>query len=269
MIPRRFRGSGGEMDLAGPRRSANLGATMPRRARYLPPRKTAETTLNALLEESGRRGLDERQSDFLRSDGVKGGKGDVRIFYAGDISLLAERCVSIVGTREVSEAGWLRATRLARELAESKIIIVSGLAKGVDTAALTSAISARGKTIGVIGTPLTKAYPIENHELQETIWQQHLLMTPFAPGEIVFKTNFPKRNRVMAAISDATVIVEASDTSGTLHQAAECQRLGRWLFIMKSVAEDPTLKWPSSFLQGPKTAVLMGTDEILKAIDRG
>ncbi len=61
-------------------RSANIGATMPRRARYLPPTETNETTLNELLVKSGRRGLDERQSDFLRSDGAKGGKGDVRIF---------------------------------------------------------------------------------------------------------------------------------------------------------------------------------------------
>jgi DNA processing protein len=257
------------MDLADRTRSANVGAAMPRRARYLPPTETAETTLNELLAQSGRRGLDERQSDLLRSDGLKGGKGDVRIFYSGDSSLLAKRCVSIVGTRGVSDAGWVRATRLARELVESEIVIVSGLAKGVDTAALISAINAGGKTIGVIGTSLSKAYPFENHELQETIWRRHLLMTPFAPGENVLKTNFPKRNRVMAAVSDATVIVEASDTSGTLHQAAECERLGRWLFIMKSVAEDPTLKWPSSFLQGPKTAVLMRTDEILKAIDRG
>jgi DNA processing protein len=255
------------MDLAGRSRSANLGAAMPRRARYLPPRKTAETTLNALLEVSGRRGLDERQSDFLRSDGVRGGRRDVRIFYAGDISLLAKQCVSIVGTREVSEAGWLRATRLARELVEAGIVIVSGLARGVDTAAMTSALSAGGKTVGVIGTPLSKAYPIENHELQEAIWRNHLLMTPFGPGETVWKTNFPKRNRVMAAISDATVIVEASDTSGTLHQAAECQRLGRWLFIMKSVAEDTKLRWPTSFLGRPNTAVLGETKEIVSALD--
>jgi DNA processing protein len=256
------------MGLAEQKRSANLGAAMPRRARYLPPTDVGETTLNELLADTGRRVLDERQSDFLRSDGVKGGKGDVRIFYAGDISLLGKQCVSIVGTREVSEDGWLRATRLARELAQSGIVIVSGLAKGVDTAALTSAISAGGRTIGVIGTPLSKAYPIENHELQETIWRDHLLMTPFGPGETVWKTNFPKRNRVMAAVSEATVIVEASDTSGTLHQAAECQRLGRWLFIMKSVAEDRTLKWPSSFLGKDKAAILEDTQDIINAIGK-
>src|SRR5207237_8183973 len=118
----------------------------------------------------------------------------------------------------------------------------------------------------VIGTPLPKADTDDNYELHVTIWQRHLLMSPFAEGERVFKSNFPKRNRVMAAISDATVIIEASDTSGTLHQAIECNRLGRWLFIVKSVAADPSLKWPASFLRNPKTAILERTDDILQAL---
>src|SRR5205814_51885 len=110
-------------------------------------------------------------------------------------------------------------------------VIVSGLARGIDTAALMGAIEKGGRTVAVIGTPLDKAYPAENADLQTEIYSHHLLVTPFRIGEQVFKANFPKRNRVMAAISDATVIIEASDTSGTLHQAAECEKLGRWLFI--------------------------------------
>jgi DNA processing protein len=70
----------------------------------------------------------------------------------------------------------------------------------------------------------------------------------------------------MAAISDATVIVEATDTSGTLHQAAECHRLGRWLFIMKAVADDETLSWPRKFLKYPKVMVLSATAEISSAL---
>lgn len=233
---------------------------------YAAPTLTAEATLKQLLSESGRATLGEKQADMLRAPGTSGGKDDVRVFYTGDTGLLKRKCVSVVGTREVSEAGWARASRLARQLADYGVVVVSGLAKGVDTAALTSAIEARGSTIAVIGTPLNKAYPAENKALQEQIWREHLLMTPFAEGEAVFKSNFPKRNRVMAAISDATVIVEASDSSGTLHQAAECQRLGRWLFIMKSVAEDPRLKWPASFLAGPKTLVLEQTAEIMQVI---
>ena len=254
------------MGLAALRRRDTLAGEMPRRSPYKPPRNTVSVTLKKLLIDTGRRLLDERQSDLLRSPDLPGGKDDVRVFYAGDITFLNRKSVSIVGTREVSEEGRLRASRLARELATSGIVVISGLAKGVDTAALESAIGAKGRVAAVIGTPLSKAYPIENYELQETIWRSYLLMSPFAHREAVYRANFPKRNRVMAAISDATVIVEASDTSGTLHQAAECQRLGRWLFIMKSVADNPSLKWPTSFLKGPNTAVLQSTEDILRAI---
>jgi DNA processing protein len=133
---------------------------------------------------------------------------------------------------------------------------------------LTGAIEAGGRVVAVIGTPLDKAYPAENAELQKAIYRDHLLVSPFPSGEQVFPSNFPKRNRVMAALSDATVIVEASDTSGTLHQAAECQRLGRWLFIMRSVAEDRKLKWPVKFIGKPKVAVLASTADILDVVRR-
>jgi DNA processing protein len=237
------------------------------RSRYVAPPTSAASTLSTVMLGSGRPSLAAAQLGFLQSDeGVS--KGDVPVYYAGDLTVLEHRCVSIVGTREVTTKGWDRAARLARELVNAGVVVVSGLAKGVDTAALTSAIEHGGRVAAVIGTPLEKAYPAENAKLQSAIWREHLLLTPFAEGERVFRSNFPKRNRVMAAISDATVIVEASDTSGTLHQAAECQRLGRWLFIMRSVAEDPKLSWPKSFLGRSRTQVLERTDDILDALSK-
>lgn len=233
-----------------------------RKAQYTPPlaKDICVLSLGSILVESGRMALAESQLDLLRSgDRAQ----DVPIFAAGDASLLTLPSVSIVGTREVTDEGAARARRLARELSSSGVVVVSGLAKGVDTEALTSAIECNGRTIAVIGTPLNKAYPAENAQLQETIYRSHLLLSPFQEGGVVFKSNFPKRNRVMAAISDATVIVEASDTSGTLHQAAECQRLGRWLFIMQSVVDDKSLSWPSKFLSGNKTIVAKSTQDIL------
>jgi DNA processing protein len=165
----------------------------------------------------------------------------INLYYAGDLALLKRQAVSIVGTREVTEDGAKRARKLSRELASTGVLVVSGLAKGVDRAAHTAAIEAGGATAAVIGTPLEKAYPPENIALQEMIYREYLLLSPFAPREQVFRSNFPKRNRIMAALTDATIIVEASDSSGTLHQAAECQRLGRWLFILRSVVENPAV----------------------------
>lgn len=191
---------------------------------------------------------------------------DSRIWCVGDKTLLRRKCVAVVGTRQVSPEGAARSRRLARELALAGVVVVSGLAKGVDTEALTSAIEAGGKVVAVIGTPINQAYPAENKRLQEKIYREHLLISQFPPGERVFQSNFPERNKLMAALSDATTITEAGDTSGTLHQAAECGRLGRWLFICRSVVEDTSLQWPKRFLGQPKVRSFGSTQDILKAI---
>ena len=120
--------------------------------------------------------------------------------------------------------------------------------------------------MAVIGTPLEKAYPAENKRLQEEIYREHLLLTPFAPGQRVFPSNFPQRNRVMALLSDATVIIEASNTSGTLHQAAECVRQKRHLFIAKSVIDNPQLTWPDKFLGEQNVHILESTDQLVSII---
>jgi DNA processing protein len=155
---------------------------------------------------------------------------------------------------------------VARELAKVGIVVVSGLAKGVDTAALTAAMDAGGKVIAVIGTPLDKAYPAENKRLQERIYQEHLLISQFESGSTVQQRNFPMRNRVMATISDATVIIEAGETSGTLHQALECNKLERWLFIAREVVEDRRLTWPKNHLGKPRTRVLSSIDDLFAAL---
>lgn len=235
----------------------------PFRARYRAPSNVRAISLQWLLADTRRAQIEDRQLKLLRTDAEE---RDIPIYYAGDLNLLQSPCVSIVGTRDVSDEGASRARRLARELVNSGVVVVSGLAKGVDTAAHRSAVENGGRTVAVIGTPLNKAYPAENAELQALIYQRHLLLSPFQIGETTFKANFPKRNRVMAALSDATVIVEASDTSGTLHQAAECGKLGRWLFIMKTVAEDARLTWPQKFIGKPRVKVLASTQDILDAV---
>jgi DNA protecting protein DprA len=251
------------MPLTATKPPTSGGQAPRRRSGYAPPRDRHAYPFADLLLRIGRAPLEDRQMNFLRD---ASSSREATVFYAGELDLLDAPTVSIVGTREVSDAGWKRASQLARELAKSGVTIVSGLAKGVDTAALTSAISNGGRVAAVIGTPLDKAYPAENAELQQQIYADHLLMSPFKEGDRVFRSNFPVRNRVMAAISEATVIIEASDTSGTLHQAAECVNLGRWLFIAKSVVEDTNLKWPAKFLGQPKVVVLSSPDEIISAI---
>ena len=158
------------------------------------------------------------------------------LFYQGNISLLQERRrVSVVGSRKVSDAGIKRAEKITRELVKNNIIVVSGLAKGVDAVAHQTAIKTGGDTIGVIGTPINEYYPKENKELQDFIAKNHLLISQFPEGYPTTPKNFPIRNRTMALISDATIIIEASEKSGTKHQGWEALRLGRRLFILENV----------------------------------
>lgn len=251
-------------EVAIPRaRKMNVHTIQRRRSGYAAPRTSdiRVLSLRRTLEDCQRAALGARQYELLG-----GAEQDATLYAVGDLAALQHPCVSIVGTRDVSEAGWLRARRLSKELAVAGVTVVSGLAKGVDTAAHTAAIEAGGRTVAVIGTPVGKAYPAENAKLQEEIYSRHLLISPFAEGENVFRSNFPKRNRVMAALSDATVIIEASDTSGTLHQAAECQRLNRWLFITKSVVDDSSLTWPKRFVGNPRVGVLQSVSDVLDAI---
>lgn len=176
-------------------------------------------------------------------------RGPTFIYAAGDTALLhAPMRVSVVGARQASAEGLRRAGKLASLLAARGVVVVSGLAEGVDAAAHRAAITAGGRTIAVIGTPLDRCYPSMHALLQEEIYRKHLLITQFASGSQISGTNFPARNRTMAMVSHASVVVEASDSSGSLSQAAEIQRLGRPLFILRNVAENRTLNWPRRFL---------------------
>jgi DNA processing protein len=155
---------------------------------------------------------------------------------------------------------------LARELAQANIVVVSGLAEGIDTEALSAAMEAGGRVVAVIGTPLDKAYPQANAALQEAIYRDHLVVSQFEVGSRVFKSNFPRRNRLMAALSAGTAIIEAQDDSGSMHQAWECLKLDRWLFIPRSAADDPSLTWPAKFLKYGRTKVFSSTEDILGAL---
>lgn len=172
-----------------------------------------------------------------------------KLFLSGnrDLFSVGPR-VSIVGSRKASAEGLKRARYLARRLAKQGIVVVSGLAEGIDRAAHEGAIEVGGNTIGVLGTPLDQYYPEENRALQEKMAHYHLLVSQFPSGHPVTRGNFPLRNRTMALITDATVIVEAGEKSGTRHQGWEALRLGRLLFILESVCNDPTLTWPQEMI---------------------
>jgi hypothetical protein len=131
-----------------------------------------------------------------------------------DTGILGEGArVSIVGSRKASPEGLRRASKLAGLLAGRGIVIVSGLAEGIDTAAHTAAIHRGGRTIAVLGTPLDQVFPRQNAALQDQIMRDHLAVSQFPAGNPIQRKNFPLRNRTMALISDAT----GHDHNGKYH----------------------------------------------------
>ncbi len=190
------------------------------------------------------------------------------LWAAGHSEWLSQRPkVSIVGARRASSDGLRRAVRLSRLLVERGAIVVSGLAEGIDTAAHEATIAAGGRTIAVIGTPLSDAFPARNRALQTRLMAEHLVVSQFADGHPVQRKNFPIRNRTMALIVDASVIVEASDGSGTLSQGWEALRLGRPLWLMRSVVENASLQWPSEMLDYG-ASILTDPDDLLDSLPR-
>ena len=175
------------------------------------------------------------------------------LYYQGKWNLVNSRAVAVVGTRKPSPDGVARTKRLVQCLVEDKFVIVSGLAAGVDRVAHETAITENGYTIAVIGTPLSDSYPKENSSLQEKIANEFLVISQvpvkrYESQDYRYnRTFFPERNVTMSALSEATVIVEASDTSGTLIQARAAQKQGRKLFILDSCFRNKRLSWPDRF----------------------
>ena len=173
------------------------------------------------------------------------------LYYQGWLDLVASRSVAVVGSRKPSRDGLTRTRRLVRELVNDDFTVVSGLAAGIDRAAHETAIECNGRTIAVIGTPLSHVYPKEHARLQRRIAQQFLLVSPVPVKRYESQTYrgnrlfFPERNVVMSALTEATIIVEAGETSGTLIQARAALQQGRKLFILDSCFRNPRLTWPA------------------------
>ena len=173
-----------------------------------------------------------------------------QLYALGNIDLLTSAPkVSVVGSRNVSEEGMRRARSLSKSLVDNGLTVVSGMALGVDTVAHKTAIECGGNTIAVLGTPLDNPYPKQNTPLFELIARDHLVISQFPSGYPSQPKNFPIRNRTMALISDATIIIEAGEKSCTRHQGWEALRLGRLLFLLENVANDPKLTWPAEMIK--------------------
>jgi len=176
------------------------------------------------------------------------------VFLQGDETPLhtatGDRGICIVGSRSASRAAVEIARYIAHSLAADGATIISGLAEGIDHAAQSAAVEMGARTVGVVGTGIDRYYPSSSRRLQEKLEAgQGMVLSQFPPGSSPTQASFPMRNGVMSAYGNATIIVEASEKSGTRHQARQAVRHGRPLILAEPVARRTT--WGKKLADDP------------------
>jgi DNA processing protein len=188
------------------------------------------------------------------------------VFIRGDLTPRDANAVAVVGARKATSAGVAKATAIAQHLVEQNFTVVSGLAAGIDTAAHTATLSRNSRTLAVIGTGLARTYPPENHALQQEIATRGAVISQFWPDAPPSKRSFPMRNAVMSGITLATVVVEASETSGSRIQARLALAQGRPVFLLETLVQEQ--QWAQEMAQRPGTHVIDAPQEITAALER-
>ena len=163
-----------------------------------------------------------------------------KLHYIGLLPTEPLPTVAIVGTRRPSSYGKEVTHRLSYDLAKRGVVIISGLALGVDAVAHSAAIEAGGTTIAVLGSPLPSISPATNRALGESIIKKGgAILSEYEPGSRVFPSNFLERNRIVAGLADAIIITEATSRSGTLNTAARALEQGKEIFAVPGNITSP------------------------------
>jgi DNA processing protein len=187
------------------------------------------------------------------------------LFVAGALRAGDERAVAVVGSRKPTRRGCSLAADLTRCLAAGGYAVVSGLAAGVDTVVHRTALVSGGRTIAVIGNGLDHCYPPQNAHLQQRIEREGAVVSQFLPPTRPSRRSFPTRNAVMSGLTVATVIVEASETSGTRAQARFALVQGRRVLLMEGLLVND---WARELAGREGVEVLRTAPEVLDALER-
>lgn len=185
------------------------------------------------------------------------------LIVAGESERLERRCVAMVGARNASAAACRFARQLAHDLAEAGVTVVSGLARGIDTAAH---IGAGQATVAVVAGGIDHFYPPENEELQRKLSTHALVVTEMPPGVEPRGRHFPRRNRIIAGLSLATVVVEAAPRSGSLITARYANEMGREVLAVPGSPLDPRHSGCNGLIREGAT-LIQGVADVLEALD--
>jgi DNA processing protein len=187
------------------------------------------------------------------------------IFTLGRV-IAEDSAVAVVGSRRASSWGVTAAGDIARALTLRGMTVVSGLARGIDTAAHRAALDAGGRTVAVIGTGIGQAYPPENRALQEEIARGGLVLSQFWPDAPPDKQSFPMRNATMSGYGLATVVVEAGETSGARIQARMAVEHGRQVILTDRVVTQNA--WARDLLGRPGVHVASSVDVVMEVVEQ-
>jgi len=185
------------------------------------------------------------------------------LYYMGDISLVNKPSISIVGTRKPSSYGHFVTEKFAGELACAGIVIVSGLAYGVDSLAHRKCLEVGGKTIAILGGGFDHIYPAEHMGLANEIAQKGLLLSEYRPKYIASKFSFPIRNRIIAGLGDGVLITEASIKSGTIHTKDFALEYGKRVYFVPGNITSPLSELPNEMLKSGQGFPVICSDDIL------
>lgn len=192
-----------------------------------------------------------------------------KLYYRGhwrQIDFKKSPIVAIVGSRQPSAYGLKIAKEWSLVLAKKGVILVSGLALGIDTVVHQSALLAGAATIAVLGCPINQIYPKQNKVLyQQIIKQNGLIVSEFAPGQKIQREQFVTRNRIITGLSKAVVIIEGALKSGTLTTARYAAEQGREVLVLPGQVNEPMAQAPLLLLKQGATPVFSPTD-ILQAL---
>lgn len=175
---------------------------------------------------------------------------EVEVLYAlGDLTLLERPIVAIVGSREPTNYGIKVAYEAAREAARAGLVVVSGMARGLDARAHRGALDGGGKTIAVLGCGIGVPYPKENVALLRAVPEHGLLLSEFPPGERPSKWSFPARNRIIVALAKCLLVVEGRTKGGTSNTVRWMTELGRSVLAVPGRIDEPVAEGPNRLIQ--------------------
>lgn len=185
------------------------------------------------------------------------------LFCKGDVSLLFKRGIAIVGTRQPTAYARGVTEEFAKALAEKGLVIVSGLASGVDKISHETALKVGGRTIAVLAGGFNVIYPAMNTNLAKEIEEKGLLVTEYRPDVSATKFSFPNRNRIISAISDATLITEAGEKSGALHTKNFAIEQGKLVFAIPGNINNVKAVGSNKILKDMQGAMVLEPNDIL------